>query len=495
MRKRTEISVRSYTARCTAERSTVAMSVIKLPDAAGSGYKRTRAGATGATERRVQPRHVQGHADPNAVVAATGAVADQPPPATRLYRHALECIFAFLDHRELLAVLYVSRDWRSAVNSMGRLDLSFSVKSSSVASIRAIPQSAMGRHITHLLCASRSMSLPDLVFVLSNMPQLHELRCHLLSVDQAPPPPLPLAPFSSELRELGLVCDGVESAVVDWTPTMAVIGRISALESIHFNFGVLDSRTSFAALAGLPLLRDLSMYKKNWLSALSDTQIDELRALLQLQKLTGQSWSNSQLSRLVQGSHRSQLQNIGRITPDGLNEPTALLPQLPSLTTLECHGSTDFAFLTRLPHLTHIELTCVTVRARMDELVDGLRSCTKLKSLSISHCRALTAGHLAQILLPLKSLKSLTFQNLDIESLSFLSVDPGGVAKQLTTLRLICCKKLPLADLDHVVALRSLEMLAIQGSFTEPMDADRQTSFRSPSRLMPTLTSFHYLRH
>ena len=89
--------------------------------ATAAGSKRARSPAS--AERCVQQRlHLAGH---NSIAANDASAADGPPPVpvARLYRHALESMFAFLSKRELAFALRVSRGWLSAVGSMRRLDL------------------------------------------------------------------------------------------------------------------------------------------------------------------------------------------------------------------------------------------------------------------------------------------------------------------------------------------------------------------------------------
>jgi hypothetical protein len=81
-----------------------------------------------AQARRVQPRHF--HTGPNAVpggdlLAALQDDASPSPPTARLYRHALESVFAFCSLEELAMLLRVSKEWAAAVNSMHSLDASF----------------------------------------------------------------------------------------------------------------------------------------------------------------------------------------------------------------------------------------------------------------------------------------------------------------------------------------------------------------------------------
>ena len=97
---------------------------------ANSGSKRPCPGAVDDSDRRVHPRHFHFGPNPAAATAsasggAAAAESDRPPPAARLYRHALESIFGWLNQRELVKALQVSKvlDWLAAVESMASLQL------------------------------------------------------------------------------------------------------------------------------------------------------------------------------------------------------------------------------------------------------------------------------------------------------------------------------------------------------------------------------------
>ena len=97
----------------------------------------------------MQPRHF--HAGPNPPAASdSDATAVALPPVARLYRHALESIFAFLRQGELVVALQVSRGWLAAVKSMSSLQLRDTVVNPS-ASLFVVAMSALGRHTIELI--------------------------------------------------------------------------------------------------------------------------------------------------------------------------------------------------------------------------------------------------------------------------------------------------------------------------------------------------------
>ena len=66
------------------------------------------------------------------------------------------------------------------------------------------------------------------------------------------------------------------------------------------------------------------------------------------------------------------------------------------------------------------------------------------------------------------------------------------MAQQLTLLQLMMSGRLPLTELRHVHALRSLKQLLLNESFDSPMDAHCQWLYTPPSVLMPQLDNFFY---
>ena len=81
---------------------------------------------------------------------------------------------------------------------------------------------------------------------------------------------------------------------------------------------------------------------------------------------------------------------------------------------------------------------------------------------------------------------------IGIDSLCFLSQAP--LTSQLTALRLLCCRQLPLSELRHVHSLFGLRELDIFRSFDEPMDPHcaALAALRPPSAALPLLRSFTY---
>ena len=85
----------------------IAMSHPKHNDAEGNVASRARG------QTRMRPRDEDGEEEPRAAQSSAHV-----SPAMRVYRHALESIFAMLTLEDLAHILAVSRSWSAAVGSM-----------------------------------------------------------------------------------------------------------------------------------------------------------------------------------------------------------------------------------------------------------------------------------------------------------------------------------------------------------------------------------------
>ena len=427
-----------------------------------------------------------GGAEPLTVTATAAGCADQSesdapaaaPAVARLHRHALESVFAFLSKGELAFALRVSRDWLSAVGSMRRLGLEIRWAATSA---RVIVASAMGRHVIALggdLSDRMWFDTETLSILADRMAHLHRLSCWF----DPPLPDQPLA-FPSSLRRLDVQMFETADAA-DINAAIAAIGRLPLLDELTIQVDKLDPQFSFAPLAALPLLRRLDV---DWPKGgpPNDAQVDQLRALPRLQEFNV-SMTTPLLRLLLRQPHQLQWQQIS--LPRRLDDETAaLLPQLPSLTTLSQNMRCErFDWLRGLPNLTDI---CLSHDGqdlpvgRAAPLVAGLQTCTKIEILLLADLPDLTAAHLAELLPRLPRLRELLLDRLSIDSLSFLAQPP--LTDQLSSLRLWGRRRLPLSELRHVHSLRGLKTLKLFSAFAEPVDDDAQSL-----AVMPLLEEF-----
>ena len=251
--------------------------------AARAGTKRPLPGSAANSERRVQPRHFHFGPNPAAESVAASASGDHAaaesdcsPPATRLYRHALESIFGFLNQRELVAALQVSKDWLAEVKSTASLRLKVAKPS---ASLRGVARSAMGHHVAELGGGTSyvTVNANSLITVARLTPQLRVLKCDLKLTPSVEPLTFPIG-----LRELHLGMIGNPS-VANVNTTIEIISRLPLLNALALFVPAIDSQVSFAPLASLPLLRILGINRLDGFNTqaanLSDAQIAQLGAL------------------------------------------------------------------------------------------------------------------------------------------------------------------------------------------------------------------------
>ena len=272
-------------------------------------------------------------------------------------------------------------------------------------------------------------------------------------------------------------------------------------------FSALDPQVSFAPLGSMTRLRSLDIRGRRCIMhvalRLSDSQVDELRAMHRLQKVSPPETTADSLRPLLRQPHDLQWQDISTLEQAVLYDDTAaLLLQLPSLTKLYCRAECRrFDWLSGLPNLTDVHLTINQAgpAGRTQSLIAGLQCCTNMKALAIAlhSCHSgdldLTAAHLSDLPKPrLPQLRELEFLGLHIDSLSFLAQPP--LTLQLSTLELLHCHQLPLAELRRVHALRGLKKLVLYHSFRKLLDEYGQSLYepRSPSLLLPQLEKFIY---
>ena len=352
----------------------------------------------------------------------------------------------------------------------------------------------MARHVADLeVIVNVRMSADEVESVALKMPRLRRLKCWapLLPVDG--PMLFPLGLHELEIWAFDRIFSAAEINAV-----VAATSRLEQLQSLSLLIWRIDPLISFAPLAALPLFRLLSINVRI-AANLSHAQVEQLRALPRLRTLNIHPVPASLLRRLLAQPHDLQWQRIS--LPSPLRDAdTALLPRLPSLTSLDLNWRylSGLDFLQGLPNLS--SLRCSSLRdgsglRLTDRLVAALQRCTDVTELHLDRCASLTAAHLAELLPRMPRLRSLGLSDLGIDSLSFLAQAPLTI--RLSRLSLSGCKKLPVAELRHVHSLLGLRELGIHDSFDEQMDpdCDELTALRPPSAALPLLESFTYYPH
>jgi hypothetical protein len=359
------------------------------------------------------------------------------------------------------------------------------------APLRVVAESAIGRHVTQLGKGYTCVPLTaDSLFIIARlMPQLRGLSCRLhLTPSEGP------LTFPPALQTLRLQFSG-DPGAADVNAALSTISRLPLLESLAVHPPSIGRQLSFAVLISMPQLRHLTIDQPDDHPDLSDAQVNELRAMPLLPKLHVWPMSTSLLRRLLTQPHNLQWQQIA--LPEQLDdEVAALLPQLPSLTSLDESSvvtCSHFDFLRRLPNLAEVYLDMrePSAAGRIESLMAALQCCGRIEELYLGSTE-ITAAHLNELLPRLPQLRKLYLSEFNITTLAFLAQQP--MTGQLTFFQLQNCKRLPLTELRHLHSLRALKELVLWRSLGAPMDALSHSLYTPPSTLMPQLEKFTYMQ-
>lgn len=431
------------------------------------------------------------------------------PPVSKLYAHALHCIFAFLPLSDrqragptgLAAVVQVSKSWCAAIGSVGPA----SVGCASVQSLTPLIESLLSQPSTSGLAlhvtnhTTRILLDGWLTPFIRRLPNLRILRASI------PMPAPAVFAFPLRLTELDLHDD----AVGERTNTLlTAVAQLSQL--VKFRLRLARTNRSEAAIfsvVNFTLLYDAPKLTDFWLNFpelgypqgmhATNQQIEDLRALpLQLILPCDPDANSNLTARLLQPPHTLRYECIARNVNLGLDSNVNLCNQLrhlPSLTELNAllNGTADqLDFLAPLVNLTQLDL-CDTAPAGLPTalLLPSLLGMTRLTKLALRRC-SFTSDHLAQLLLQLPLLKQLTLENCrNIQSTHFLA----AAASSLTQLQLLACPIRP--ELAHFSSLHSLTHLIV-GCKNTAMDAFETAQWRGyipPCPLIPNLCEFEFV--
>jgi len=103
-------------------------------------------------------------------------------PSPRLYKHALESIFAHLDLPELARICATCRDWSAAVNSMRTIGAPIKMKQT--LDLHSMNTSRLMRHVVAIHLTGRSISASDLSSLCDIIQQSKSLTLVYLSGNQ-----------------------------------------------------------------------------------------------------------------------------------------------------------------------------------------------------------------------------------------------------------------------------------------------------------------------
>ena len=425
-------------------------------------------------------------------------------PASNAHRHAIECVLAFLSLAELAKAVRVCPAWRNAAQYMRPIGGTIKLATALVQSQR---KSELLRHVATVTCkffsTDPSPEPAQFTSLFEAMPQLRSLACQVLV-------PCDPFPWPAKLMDLTLNMDSHD----EWKTTLTPARANSVLIALSQSSRALQRLTIRARLSklvgldlgflvSLPELRFVTLdFHWNWRTKwnLDDLQIHTLRQLAQITRLEFPRLESASLRQMLRPPHEFKLASAPTF-PFVDARAAECLAALPTLVEVDARLCSSAAFLSKLPLLTTLHLSCQRFSQRhgviwlltAEAVVDSLSSCTRLTSLTLT--APLQSSHMCALLPRLPWLRSVTLSGMNaLDSLRCFSVGP--ITSRLTSLTLRRCEhaELELNELGHLHALRNLGTLEIFDSFNEPLTEDDIANYTPPSRFIKRLKNFRHYR-
>jgi len=413
----------------------------------------------------------------------------------RLHRHALESVFAFCTRAEVVTVNAVSREWQAAVLSMAPLQWRFD--SYVEARLTQICKSPLRRHVSAVNCSNGWFDTQFLPLLSERMPHLRELIAAVYQESSQTPLLFPPQLVTLELC-FELPGDGLAPMVAPLNAAITTVAGLVRLETLRLEMPKrFWEACSLEALAHAPRLRDLSLSVHSAALTLSDAQVDELRALSQLESLQLERLDASLLSRLLAPPHALRWRSLAFL-PAITEAVVPLLLSLPLHTLDAAYPGLEMLhwdWLAQLPGLTKLTLcSSCEVPLDVDRILQAISGCAQLRSLTLFDSMDglhFTSAQLSASLPRLPQLQSLTLRGARaLTTLDFLV--QGNLPRSLTALRLeVFYPGLPLSEVKHVREPRELRSLELAYVFDAPLDEADMLLFQPlQTKHMPHLTHF-----
>ena len=292
--------------------------LIDLPTPTMSNVKQNNTEGSVASRTRTRIRALE-DGDEEKQPAAPSSV--HVSPAMRIYRHALESIFAMLELADLSRILAVSRSWSAAVRSMAPISGSIERNDSGsidqnrphpLPPVESIIASPLLRHLTAIHISEGDRWAPptnaSLALLSQHAPNLSSLRCELI-LTQNEPLVFPAKLQSLNLRLLGEYTDAVIDGVLATLAALPFLSQLSLRVSAFHD----DSAVNLNLLAACPSLIDLALEASSGCSPrLSEIQVHQIRSSLgHLRRLDVGDMDPDMLARYLKPPVTVRWQDIG----------------------------------------------------------------------------------------------------------------------------------------------------------------------------------------
>jgi hypothetical protein len=412
----------------------------------------------------------------------------QPPAHLRLYRHALESIFAWCTLSELHGVLSVSHSWSVAVLSMRSIhavmDRAPVKKTRPLAAIVATPLSkhlgSIGTHatpagidpeslrlmtqrLTHLRLLYSSLLLKDPSAVqmaaLAFPPRLHTLFLHIPSPVGAPP-----------------TTQNINAA-------LATVGGIASLTNLGLELPEFDPEICFAPLARLGGLKQCSMHWNGDIepARLTDAQVDDFRSLAQLQILSLGQLNEPLLRKLVvELPGRKRCWQYMGAQSDTTDATADLMSTVCTLYRFVCWSirCESFDFLQRMRSLREMDLTLISLSSPgRAALRDSGRHLSRLTSLTFRNF-FYTDAELTTLLTPMRALRILHLKAgpQEFASLGCLSIRTLQLSLRQLTLDYVYLR---VEEIPKLWEAKRLERLTLNCAFFPSTSEESRAQIRA----------------
>ena len=326
-------------------------------------------------------------------------------PAMRIYRHALESVFAMLNLGDLSRVLAVSREWAAAVRSMKPVNARIERDKNERGLIRerrafrplppiaSIVGSPLLRHLAAIEVSDVAaywtlLTNESLGLLVRHAPNLQSLRCALQITSNEPL----VMPAKLTLLHLQLHSEFKDAQI---NVVLATVAALPSLSRLHLKCSAFE-HPNLVQLSILAACRSLSALTLETYPGsnpkLSDTQVDQIRSSFgHLSHFSLGPWmASDELARLLQPPVTARWQDIGFVW--GGERTAELLVTLKTITKLDltyCHGPAPVEFLPQLPLLLSLYLDCEkysggeTWYLPADAMLASVMRCTGLTSLNL----------------------------------------------------------------------------------------------------------------